>query len=283
MTRAAIVLSGGGVKAAAHIGAMRALAEAGIEPATYVGTSGGSLVAALLATGMPHDALIEQVTRLGGHDVVRANLWTLLLGWRVDALLRPAPLRRAVERMVPARRFAEVKQPLRVTAVDAETGALVVFGTGAVEAPLVDALCASCALPMYYPPVTIAGHRYVDGGLRAVLPIWAADTTGCDVVVAVDIGPGFDDERAAAPSRLPRMVRVADTALGILMAQQTQSEVARWRVTPGQPPLLYIRPRTRSGDTFLVDRIPAYLGAGYDAAVEALAAWRSAGAPAGGS
>src|SRR5437588_669819 len=61
------------------------------------------------------------------------------------------------------------------------------------DAPLVDVLYASCALPLYFSPASIAGRRLADGGLRAVLPLQVAARLPADLVVAVHVGPGFDE------------------------------------------------------------------------------------------
>ncbi len=55
-----------------------------------------------------------------------------------------------------------------------------------------DVLCASCALPVYFPPVRLGGRRCGDGGLRGVVPLEAAAQLAGELVVAVDVGPGFD-------------------------------------------------------------------------------------------
>lgn len=162
---AAMVLSGGGAKTAAHLGACRALREAGFEPAWYVATSMGAVIAAGLASGVGNDELVERMAELGPRGIVRDPL-APVAGLFLRSLLKPGPLRVAIESLVPARRFSDLSVPLTVTAVDLDTGELVLFGAGATNAPLVDVLCATCALPMYYPPVVLNGRRFADGGLR---------------------------------------------------------------------------------------------------------------------
>lgn len=269
---AALVLSGGGAKTAAHLGACRALREAGFEPAWYVATSMGAVIAAGLASGVGSDELLERMADAGPRGVVR-NPLAPVAGLFLRSLLKPAPLRRAIEAMVPARRFSDLSVPLTVTAVDLDTGELVLFGAGATNAPLVDVLCASCALPLYYPPVVLNGRRFGDGGLRAVVPLEPAAELDVELVLAVDVGPGFDLPAQAESSRVPALVRAHDDSVGILMAANSQSQLALWRADPARPPLVYVRPRVERDATFRVERVREYANEGRRAAREALDRW----------
>jgi NTE family protein len=267
-----MVLSGGGAKAAAHLGAYRAVREAGFEPAWFVAASMGAVVAAGLASGVGHDELLEKIAGMGGRSVVRDRL-APIAGLLLRSLLKPAPLRRLIEDVVPARRFADLTTPLTVTAVDLDTGELVLFGAGAQVAPLIDVLCASCALPMYYPPVVLGGRRYGDGGLRGVVPLEPAAELDVELVVAVDVGPGFDQPVPAELPWVPSMVRAHDEAVGILMAANSESQLALWRADPNRRPLVYVRPRMERHATFRVDRIREYVAEGRRATREALECW----------
>lgn len=268
----AMVLSGGGAKTAAHLGACRAVKEAGFEPAWYVATSMGAVIAAGLASGVGSDELLERITEVGARGIVRDPL-APVAGLFLRSLLKPAPLRRAIEELVPARRFSDLAVPLTVTAVDLDTGDLALFGAGAQIAPLVDVLCASCALPMYYPPVVLGGRRYGDGGLRGVLPLEPAAELDVELVVAVDVGPGFDVPPTAESPRVPAMVRAFDDAVGILMAANSEIQLALWRSDPRRPPLVYVRPRTERNATFRVDRVRDYANEGRRATRDALEHW----------
>ena len=109
----AMVLSGGGAKAAAHLGAYRAVREAGFEPAWFVAVSMGAVVAAGLASGVGHDELLEKIAGMGGRSVVRDPLASVG-GLFLRSLLKPGPLRRLIEEVVPARRFADLTTPSRL-------------------------------------------------------------------------------------------------------------------------------------------------------------------------
>jgi NTE family protein len=269
-----VVLSGGGAKTAAHLGAARAIAEAGLTPARYVATSMGAVVAAALAGGGAPAELVDRLAEAGRTGVARDRL-ALVTGFFARSLLRAGPFRRAVEVLVPARRFADLSLPLTVTAVDLDTGEQVLFGAGGKDAPLVDVLCAACALPVYFAPVVLAGRRLGDGGLRGPLPLAVAARLAAELVIAVDVGPGFDGADAGpVPPNLPPVIRAHDEAVGALMADATAAQLALWRADPGRPPLVYVRPRVERNATFRLDRMRLYVEDGYRAARDALAARR---------
>src|SRR6185312_10386077 len=103
--------------------------------------------------------------RPGGAEGDRALTLAPWGGLWLRSLLKGEPLREAIGELFPARRFEELTIPLTVTAVDLDSGNLVLFGAAGEPALLLDALWASCALPVFYPPVLLGGRRLVDGGL----------------------------------------------------------------------------------------------------------------------
>jgi NTE family protein len=270
-----MVLSGGGAKTAAHVGAVRAMTEAGLAPVRYIATSMGAVVAAALAGGAGGEELVERLGEAGRSGVVREPV-AVVRGLFARSLLRPVPFRRAVEQLVPARRFGDLTVPITVTSVDLDSGALVLFGEGGEDAPLIDVLCASCALPLYFPAVRVAGRRSGDGGLRGPLPLDVAARLARETVVAVDVGPGFDEVPASAQRRLPPVVQAHDEAVGLLMAHATALQLALWRADTTRSPLVYVRPRVERNATFRVDRVRGYAEDGYRATRDALAAMRRA-------
>ncbi|GAB3349690.1 patatin-like phospholipase family protein [Modestobacter lapidis] len=192
--RTALVLGGGGITGIAwETGVVAGLADAGVDLTTadlVVGTSAGSVVGAQLTTGTPVEDLFagqleppsqERVARLGRRVLARYALAMLrsrrddaAFRRRIGALARAAAdagltpteeeRRAAIASRLPVTEWPDRR--LMVTAVDAETGEFVPFTrTSGVE--LVAAVGASCAVPGVYPPVTIDGRRYVDGGMRS--------------------------------------------------------------------------------------------------------------------
>ena len=270
--RVVAIYGGGGAKAIGHLGAEKALREAGLTPACYVGCSMGAVIAACLAAGLSPDEVKARVEGLAGLKMFVPDRLVFLLGLSRPALLKPAPLRAAFEKLVPVRSFSALNAPLTIAVTQMDTGELLFYGNGPGDrdAPLLDVLMATCALPLYFPPVMLDGKRCADGGIRAVVPFSAAPRLGGDLVVAVDVGPGFDEPPRKEPGGVPAMIQLNDDATGILMAQNTRDQLALWRATPGHPRLVYVRPRVERGATFNVARMNAYLEWGYDATRAAL-------------
>jgi NTE family protein len=269
-SKVTFVLSGGGAKAVADLGAARALAEAGLVPTRYVGTSMGAVMGALLAGGLTPAEAQARLEDSGGASIGRPALGSMLRGVFARSVLRGDQVQEFLARVLPVSRFADLKVPLTVTAVDLDSGALLLMGDGGLDVPLATALAASCALPVYFPPVEINGRRYADGGLRAVVPLEVAAAWPTELVVAVDTGSGYDEAPAPGP-KAPALIAAHDDATRILMAEQTRSALALWRATPGRPPLVYVRPPVERGATFRTDQIRRYSEAGYAAARAALA------------
>lgn len=268
-SRVVCVLSGGGAKGAAQIGALKALEDHDIAPTHYVGTSMGAIIGAMFASGLPYEAAVRHITGIKRDDVARLAPGALL-GPLGRSVLKEEPLRQTIARLVPAQTFDELVVPLTVTAVDAVSSELVLFGTGGrSDVRLHDALYASSALPVYYPPAVIGGRAYVDGGLRAVLPLHVAAGHQPDLVVAVYTGPQIVEETKGRPGRYG-LLAAHDNAIRILMAVQAEEAVARWSRTP----LVLIRPKVDSRATFHVGRAMQYVEEGYRAASRALAEWK---------
>jgi NTE family protein len=267
-----LVLSGGGAKAAAHLGAVRALAAAGIAPTRYVGTSMGAVIATGLAAGLTPEEVARRLMAVRQRDVFAVDRTALLMGVWAKALLKPERLRRTLEQLLPVSRFSELELPLTITSTDLDSGEELCFGDGGEDVPVLDALCASCALPMFFPPFLLNGRRCADGGLREVLPLEVAGRFPADLVVAIDVGPGFDMAPNQSGPQPPALLRLAGDAQRVLMASNSALIRSLWNATPGRARLLWIRPKVRLGETFATDQLEWYIGEGERATQSALAA-----------
>lgn len=204
-SRKALVLAGGGITGIGwELGILAGLAEHGVDLSDadlVVGTSAGSVVGAQLTSGVPVEELYaeqlkdpagELAAKLGPAFLFRFLLANLLPGGDQRARARVGKLalaartvsesdrRTVIEERLPAHEWPA--QALLIPAVDAATGEVAVFDRDS-GVPLVDAVAASCAVPMVWPPVTIAGVRYMDGGVRSNANADLA--TGCGRVVVL--------------------------------------------------------------------------------------------------
>lgn len=270
--RVVAVFGGGGAKAAAHIGAQRALVEAGLTPGHYVGTSFGAVIGAAFGAGATYQSLVTNLVDATRGKVAPLDLVSLVKGMYADHLIKPEPLRALIASLVPVQAFKDFSIPLSVVVTDLDSGQLIVFGAGGRgDVGVREVLYATCALPLYYSPAEIDGHRYADGGLRAVLPLEPAKTTHADLVVAVHVGPGFDEvlPPGAAKSPIPPLIRAHGESERIMMAAQVEQAIAAWPKTGAK--LVVVRPVKERDATFAVQNVSRYVEAGYQATRAALA------------
>lgn len=186
--RLGLALGGGAARGFAHVGVIQVLEQNGIRPDLVTGTSAGSLVAALYASGM------------NGADLERAALsmeeatltdWTLPFNGR--GVLKGDALARYVRQAVGGRVIEQMPLPLGILATDLGNGQGTLFRRG--DAAL--AVRASSAVPGVFTPVAIAGREYVDGGLVAPVPVSQARAMGAEVVLAVDISSDPEGNNAS--------------------------------------------------------------------------------------
>jgi NTE family protein len=254
---------------------MQAVFERGITPAHYVGTSMGAVVAACFACGLGYREVLKRIMSISRRDVAVFSP-TALLGPFAGSLFEPEPLRRTIEKLVPVDRFEDLEVPLTITSVDTESGELVLFGSGGYGGlSLSEALYASCALPLYYPPAQVGERRLVDGGLRAVLPLDVAGMFDLDLMFAVDVGPALYSDPPERELPFPAMLRRHGEAMRIMMASQTETTVARWR--DGRCPLVLVRPVRDREATFALESLVRFVEDGYLAANQALESHLHAG------
>lgn len=174
--RVGFILSGGGARGFAHIGALRVLEEHGLKPDVLAGTSMGAIIGALYAAGRSADELEELVLGTTLRDIVDLSLQGgLLKGDRLVQFLREH---------LPAR-FSDLEIPLAVTTTDVETGEQVIITDG----DLAKAVRASSSFPGAFEPEELDGRVLADGGIVNNLPVEAAALLGASWTVALDVTP----------------------------------------------------------------------------------------------
>lgn len=176
--RIGLALGGGAARGFAHVGVIQVLEEAGIRPVLVSGTSAGSLVAAIYASGKNGRQLQHIAETM--EEAAIAD-WTLPLFNR--GMLRGDALARYVNSQVGARLIENMPLPLGIVATDLHSGQSMLFQRGDTGT----AVRASSAVPAVFQPVRISGRDYVDGGLVSPVPVRAARQMGAELVIAVDI------------------------------------------------------------------------------------------------
>ena len=174
--RVALALGGGAARGFAHIGVIEVLEENGIRPDIVTGTSAGSLVAALYASGRTGKEL----------ETIAINMdESALTDWSFPGrgLIRGEALASYIRNATGNKPLEQMKIPLGIVATDLDTGKPIVFRRGDVGT----AVRASSAVPAVFQPVRLGTHEYVDGGLASPVPVRAARDMGADVIIAVDI------------------------------------------------------------------------------------------------
>lgn len=185
--RVGLALGGGAARGFAHVGVIQVLEEAGLRPDVVVGTSAGSLVAAIYASGKTGTQL-QQVAE--GMEEALLTDWTLPIFSR--GLLRGEALARYVNTQVGGKLIEAMTLPLGIVATDLSSGEGILFRRGDTGS----AVRASSAVPSVFQPVKIGSREYVDGGLVAPVPVRYAREMGAELVIAVDISNSPSDNLA---------------------------------------------------------------------------------------
>jgi NTE family protein len=189
--RIGLALGGGAARGFAHIGVIQVLEENGLRPSLVVGTSAGSLVAALYASGKSG---AEMGKLAGSMDESAITDWS----FPGRGLIRGEALARYVREQTGNRLIEQMTLPLGIVATDLDSGAAVLFQRGDTGA----AVRASSAVPAVFQPVRIGSREYVDGGLVSPVPVRFARQMGAELVLAVDITSPPDGNPTNDPLRM---------------------------------------------------------------------------------
>ncbi len=262
-----MVLGGGGVKGMAHLGSWRYLREIGQPVAGLIGCSIGAVVAASIAGGSDVMELYRTARTFTRTDIVRIQRRAAWVnGIKTVSVFRGDVLRGYIERILPTSRWEDLEIPLLINAVDLGTGAVAWFGHGArTDVSLVDAIYASAALPVFYPPALLDGRYYVDGGIHQALPVDRAADVGASGVLAVDAGSSGDRDAAVVVEQ--GMIAIHQRAMSIMIAQRRHALLESWSALP----IVVVRPDLDGYGTFDFDHVDYFLEEGYRATRDALA------------
>jgi NTE family protein len=213
----ALALGGGAAKGFAHIGVIKALEAQGIVPDMVIGTSAGSLVGALYASGKSGFELQEMA--------IPFDKWQFIdWGMPNRGLMKGDSLTRFVNSAVGGRAIEKFPKKFGAVATDLQSGEPIVFRTG--DAGI--AVLASSSVPLAFQPVSIRGRQYVDGGLTSPVPVKLAYEMGANFVIGVDISD------KPASGNISSTVDVAFQTLAIMgqMIRRYEKPVADVMIRP---------------------------------------------------
>jgi NTE family protein len=205
-----LALGGGAAKGFAHIGVIKMLEASGIHPDVVAGTSAGSVVGALYASGMDAFALQETAFGLDEAKIRDVRLFS-------GGLVQGQALQDYVNQLVHKQPIEQLKMPFAAVATELETGQRTVFGRGNTGR----AVRASCSIPGVFEPVEIHGRHYVDGGVVSPIPVDATRQLGADFVIAVDISAAPDGSNPQG------MMGIVGQSIDIMGRQLAAQERAR--------------------------------------------------------
>lgn len=172
----ALVLGGGGAKGFAHVGVLKVLEKNGIKPDLIVGTSSGSLVGSLYASGKSADEIADIATHISDSELLDFTL-------SKQGFIEGNRLQNWINAQVDNRPIEKLPIPFAVVATNLTTQQKAVFTTGDTGL----AVRASSSVPTVFIPVRINNQRYADGGLVSITPVQTAKDMGAKVIIAVDI------------------------------------------------------------------------------------------------
>lgn len=208
--RVGLALGGGAAKGFAHIGVIKMLEANGIEPVVVAGTSAGSVVGALYASGMDPFQMQQQAVAL---DEARIRDVRLFSG----GLVQGRKLQDYVNEMVGNRSIQDLQKPFAAVSTRLEDGERTVFVRGNTG----QAVRASSSIPGVFEPVLIGQSNYVDGGIVSPVPVDAAKRLGADFVIAVDISSKASGKKPA------HMLGIVNQSIGIMGQKLGAQELAR--------------------------------------------------------
>ena len=246
--RVGLVLSGGSIRGAAHLGVLQVFDEAGIRPDLVVGVSAGSVVGGLYCAGLSPAALQQTANEMNWNRLARLARPRLgifdisLIGQTVDDLTGGLT-------------FEQLKIPFAAVAVDIICGKLVVFRQG----PLGRAIQASCAIPGLFNPVEDGDRLLIDGGTLDNLPVAIARDMGADYVIAVDLLP-----LSTSPAEWPKNI----LEMWSLAAYTVMRRARTWE---GQTADVLIQPDIAHTSFIDFGQVDALVHKGREAALEHLA------------
>ncbi len=203
-----LALGGGGLKGLAHIGVLQVLEENSIPISAISGTSAGSIVAALYASGLSPWRMQELAMQLEVKDYIDYDIiafakffWALLLPGvkaSLDGLIKGDKLEKLLYKWTRGKTLAQSQIPISIIACDIDSGQEIIFTNQNMEvtgprlvikeALLSEAVRSSTSIPATFVPLQFRGMQMVDGGVKEMVPVEVQKIMGADYILSVNLG-----------------------------------------------------------------------------------------------
>lgn len=221
----ALVLSSGGAKGFAHVGVIQALERHGFHITSVAGTSMGSLVGGLYATGEMEN-LLKFIDTLDLLEVLKLTDFTV----SNKGLVKGDKIIAKMKELIPDRNIEDLKIPYCAIATDIVNGNEKVFTSG----KLYDAIRASISIPTVFKPAKIDGHYYVDGGVLNPIPINRVARKRRDIVVAVNVNaliPPEKGKETPIENKYLKQIKLMHTKIGNLIPKNKTDNIGYFNLT----------------------------------------------------
>jgi NTE family protein len=231
-----LVLSGGGVRGYAHIGAIKALMEKGLTFSALSGTSAGAMIGAFICDGFGPDEIAEIILKEEPKPSFNYR------GIR-EGFLSFNSFTKTLKKNLRSKELSQLRIPLYVTATDLHTGAQKIFSEGNI----IEVLSASSAIPLLVPPVYVNGIPYGDGGMSNNLP--TEPFNGSDLpLVGIHVNPVVEFQKHGG------LMHTIDRSMHIIVRNNILSKISQCDVFIEPPALVkyHILERKRSSEIIRV-------------------------------
>lgn len=269
-----VAFAGGGVRASSHLGIMQALYENKIYPEIFTGTSAGSIVASLLASGFQPSESLKKFTE-ASEGIIDVAYWHIVKGLlttkSIDGFVYGNKLEDVLEDVFKGATLSSINSPLGIVASDIDKGRQVIF-TNKLEGFKIDSINdsdfnlaysngyytdykvsevarASSGLPPVFIPKVIDGMKLIDGGITNNLPADVAWALGADKVISIDLGYEGQVETDG-------FIDVAHMSINLLMKRVTDGNRSNYG--------LYLNPRIYDVTALDTSRIQECFNRGYE-------------------
>lgn len=233
-----LALGGGGLKGLAHIGVLQVLADAHIKPAFISGTSAGSIIAALYASGISPYKIEHIINGLSSSDYIDYNimgvikyLLNLLLpgyDYSLDGIMAGNKIESLVYKLTEGKSLADTLLPLAIVSCDIDSGRKIIFTNRNMDiekddiviydALLSEAVRSSISIPVTFQPKQFRGMQMVDGGLKDIVPVMVNKYMGADYVLGVNLG------KEIYPTKVSGIPQIISRTVSIMTYETSDTE-----------------------------------------------------------